>query len=308
MMIPPFLAPGDLFLVIAPAFSADENEVLRGIQILRKEGFRVEMGPHVFSKWGKFAGTDPERLADLQWALDHKEAKAIICTRGGYGLSRILDQLDLSSFQNHPKWVIGFSDITLLHIRLQESGYASLHGPMLVHFSRKEQEMACKKELEVIGKQSNSLSYPIVPANGGQKISTSGLVGGNLTMLSHHIGNYQPGFFNNTILFVEEIGEYYYRIDRMLEQLKRNGILEKLSGVVLGQFTVCEKDNFPLSIQEMVVEKTNNQIPVFYGLESGHGVPAFPLILGFDARIDQSDSGFILNQQLLPAISSIQES
>ena len=266
-------------------------------------GFRVETGPNVFSSWGKFAGTDADRKADLQWALNHPEAKAIFCTRGGYGLGRILSDLSFDLFLSRPKWLIGFSDITLLHLRLHSLGIASVHGPMVVHFSRTEQSEACLLLINFLKGEAPSVSYWLKAEGKATQTISGALTGGNLTMISHSAGQLKPGIFSGSVLFLEEIGEYHYRIDRMLEQLRQSGMLEGIKAVVLGQFTDCEADRFPLSIVEMVKEKLTESVPVFSGLESGHGVPTLPLVFGTTTIIEKTETGFRLNQWLRPIIS-----
>ncbi len=303
IVIPSFLTEGDLILVVAPAFSANESEVRNGILHLEKMGFRVETGANVFSSWGKFAGNDSERKSDVQWALDHPEAKAIICTRGGYGLGRILPELNFDTFRTNPKWLIGFSDITLLHLYLHDLAIASVHGPMVVHFSRTEQSEACESLSHILKGEVPSVSYPIQPESQVTQNVSGLLAGGNLTMISHSAGKLKPGVFSGSVLFLEEIGEYHYRIDRMLEQLKQCGLLEGIKAVVLGQFTDCEADRFPLTVAEMVSEKLQDGIPVFSGLNSGHGVPTFPLVFGTTTEIISNGNGIYLKQNLSSVIS-----
>lgn len=302
-MIPSFLTEGDLIVVVAPAFSANETEVRNGILQLEKNGFRIETGPFVFSSWGKFAGTDSERKTDLQWALDHPEAKAIFCTRGGYGLGRILSDLNFDTFRTKPKWLIGFSDITLLHLKLHDLGIVSVHGPMLVHFSRREQSFACKSLIHILKGELPSFGYPLIPERQETQSISGPLAGGNLTMVSHSAGKLKAGAFSGSVLFLEEIGEYFYRIDRMLEQLRQSGMFEGVKAVVLGQFTDCEPDRFPLSLLEMVKEKMPEEVPLFSGLESGHGVPTNPLVLGTKAEIEKNETGYRLIQRLRPFTS-----
>jgi len=308
MILPSFLSSGNLVLVVAPAFSANKEEVLGAISKLKKEGFRVETGRNAFSEWGKFAGTDTQRLEDVQWALNHPGAKAIFCTRGGYGLSRIISEINFDVFKSDPKWVIGFSDITLLHLCIQQMGIASLHGPMAVHLSREEQKPANDLEIKILKGECPSFFYPVKLENYASHLHVKArLLGGNLTMVSHHIGLYPQGFFDGAVLFLEEIGEYFYRIDRMLEQLEQNGVFRSLSAVVLGQFKSCESDSFPLTISQMIIEKTKGKIPVFSGLESGHGVPTFPLILGHEMMLEKSGDTWNAFQKLTSSISLAQE-
>ncbi len=275
-----------------------------GIQILSRNGFRVEKGPNTGKTWGNFAGSDAERLSDLQWALDHPEASMIICSRGGYGMGRIIRQLDFSGFAKKPKWLIGFSDITLLHTRLQENGFASMHGPMLVHHTQMNQLTACLRQQDFLVRREG-LRYPL--ENPFPKTKTAGesgiLVGGNLSLLCYQATELSDDFFSNRIVFLEDVGESFHKIDRMLDQLFRTGKLRQVKAFVLGTFMDCPANGFPLSIAEMIREKAGNETAVFTGLPCGHASPSFPLLLGYQTEISGSGNTFSLSQEALPLIS-----
>lgn len=294
-VLPPFLQAGDTLALIGPAFVGKSDEMETGIRYLQEQGFVLEgYGLSPKTAWGKFAATDAGRQTELQWALDHSRAKAIICLRGGYGVSRILHGIDWTRFRQQPKWLVGFSDITLLHQAINSQAIASLQGPMLVHFARDLQRDACRAELEILSGRLQHIHYPIKAERPG--ISSGLLRGGNLSMLAHLCGQIPQGSFAGSVLLLEEIGEAYYRIDRMLWQLKNAGILEGISGLVLGQFTDCEVDGFPLTVQDMVLEKLDSSVPVFSGLEHGHDSPCLPVVSGWKVELSV-EGGF---SQLFP--------
>jgi muramoyltetrapeptide carboxypeptidase len=285
---PPFLREGDKILVLAPAFSANPAEVRAGVQRLQQRGFEVEIAPHVFHTWGKFAGTDSERLADMQWALDHPEARAILMTRGGYGMGRLVSDLDWAKFLQNPKWVIGFSDITLVHAEIQNRGFCSIHGPMAVHAARPGQQEAVDRLWNWLSQKETELRYrvsahvpPTHPKNGV-------LVGGNLSMLAHLCGSQRLP--KGDVLFLEEIGEPYYRIDRMLHQLRHSDFLSQFEGTVWGQISDCARDHFPQEPEHMSQALMNSGSWIFTSLPSGHGEPSFPLVLGASWRWFQDNN------------------
>lgn len=289
-VLPPFLQAGDTIALIGPAFVGKPVEMESGMQFLQNQGFVLEgYGLAPKTAWGKFTATDAERQAELQWALDHRHAKAIICLRGGYGVGRILPALDWTRFREQPKWLVGFSDITLLHQAINQQGIASVQGPMLVHYGRDSQMKACGAELDILSGRQRQIHYPLQAERPGK---SSGLLrGGNLSMLAHLCGQIPRGSFAGSVLLLEEIGEAHYRIDRMLWQLKNAGLMEGIAGLVLGQFTDCEPDGFPLTVPEMVLEKLDASVPVFSGLEHGHDAPCLPVLSGWEVMLS-AEEGF----------------
>lgn len=304
MFTPGLLHQNNLILVVSPSYHPDPAELEAGIESFRRIGFRVETGPNARKSWGQFAGTDEERLSDLQWALDHPEAGMIICSRGGYGLGRMFRKLDFNGFQKNPKWLLGFSDITLLHIRLQELGYSSIHGPMMVHHAQLSQLPACLKQQDFLVRKS-LLRYSVSnPFPETQHDGISGmLVGGNISLLCYYIPELSENFFENRIIFLEEVGESYHKIDRMLDMMFRTGKLKKARGFILGSFSECAENGFPMNPSQMIQEKASPDQVVFCNLPSGHASPSFPLILGYQAEITNAGSGWQLSQKALPFIS-----
>lgn len=285
-VLPPYLKAGEPIALIGPSFLAKPEEKEAALRFFRQQDYRLDTFPDASgNSWGKFTGTDTERLAELQWALDHPEARVILCLRGGYGLGRILEKADWSSFRKNPKWLVGFSDISLLHQHLNQLGFASVQGPMLVHFARNTQQEACALELELLEGKRAELRYPTQAIRPGQ--ASGILYGGNLSMLAHSCGKFPAGSYRNGILMLEEIGEHYYRIDRMLWQLAHSGLLDGIKAVVMGQFTDCQADGFPLRIEEMILEKLPPDVPLFAGLAHGHDSPCFPIVTGWPARLGQ---------------------
>ena len=291
------LQPGDLIVVVSPSFSPDAREFEAGIESFRRNGFRVETAPESGKSWGRFAGTDAERQADLQWALDHPEAAMIICSRGGYGLGRIVRNLDFTGFRKKPKWLVGFSDITLLHAQIQLQGWASVHGPMLVHHARLPELPACLKQQDFLVRK-NSLQYAVenpFPDLQTEKISGI-LVGGNLSLLSYFASELPESFFENRLVFLEEVGEPFHKIDRMLDQMFRSGKLRNAVGFVLGSFSECPANEFPLDPVQMLKEKAESGQVIFTQLPCGHASPSFPLVLGYPAEIFPEHTGWKLRQ------------
>lgn len=304
MHYPPSLRPDSLILVVSPSYLPDYKELEAGMESFRRLGFRIEAGPNATKSWGRFAGSDEERLQDLQWALDHPEADMILCSRGGYGTGRIVRDLDFSGFLKKPKWLTGFSDISLLHLRVQELGYASMHGPMVVHHARLPHLPACMKQNDFLTRKS-PLRYAVQnPFPETQTNGVSGIVvGGNLSLLCYFIQEMDSAFFDKRIIFIEEVGETYHKIDRMLDVLIRTGKFEKAAGFVLGTFEDCAEDGFPMKPSDMLREKIQADLPVFSGLPCGHLSPSFPLVLGYPAEISEESAGWVLKQPALPITS-----
>ena len=244
MIVPPYLKKGDTVGIVCPSGFLPAKKVTDGIQILRSWGYQVRLGKTVGNQYHYFSGTDEERLADLQQMLDDPNIHAILCGRGGYGLSRIIDRISFRRFTKHPKWIIGFSDITVLHAHLyQRVGVASLHAPMLAAFSKKDLSSVFTLQKALAGKQQNHTCSP----HAFNRVGTvSGpLIGGNLSLIAHLVGSRSALQTKGAILFLEDIGEYIYNIDRMLIQLKRNGIFNQLGGLVVGGFTDCKDTEIP---------------------------------------------------------------
>jgi muramoyltetrapeptide carboxypeptidase len=236
---PPYLQKGDTIGIICPAGAMPVEKVSECIRVLNEDwGFTTRVGKTIGNMYNYFSGTDEERLADLQEMLDDDQVKAVLCARGGYGMGRIIDKIDFKKFKKQPKWIVGYSDITVLHSHLYSNyNISSLHAPMAGAFNedgyKNEYVLSLKNALE--GKK---LKYSCSIHEFNRKGEAIGeLVGGNLALLAHLVGTDSDIKTRGRILFIEDIGEYLYNIDRMLYQLKRSGKLSRLAGLIVGGFT-----------------------------------------------------------------------
>ena len=248
-------------------------------------------GTFARSEYGRFAGTKMQRLNDLQLAFDDPEVKAILCSRGGYGVAQIIDKIDFSNSSHHPKWLIGFSDITILHNAISNLGVASIHGIMAKHLTElpidSEQMIAFKKIL--FGEQhSYSISNEQLNKPG---TATGKLIGGNLSVLMGLRGSQFDCDYKNAILFIEDIGEKPYHIDRMMQNLRFSGALSQLSGLIVGQFSDCEEDqSMKQTISEIIVDAVSEyNFPVCFNFPTGHVDYNLPLILGTNVKLEVTE-------------------
>lgn len=302
MKIPPYLKKGDTIGIVAPAGYMPVEKMQACIETLDDWGYTVEMGATTHSQsFSYFSGTDDERLADLQQMLDNKKLGAILCARGGYGTSRIIDRLSFKKFKKHPKWIVGFSDITVLHCHLMANyNVASLHAPMAAAFNYGEATNPCilslKKALE---------GEPAVYETAGHEFNQSGqaegeLVGGNLALLAHLVGTDSDVRTKNKILFLEDVGEYLYNIDRMLLQLKRAGKLDKLEGLVIGGFTETKDTERPFgkSVYELIYDHVKEyDYPVCFNFPVSHEKENVALKIGGEYELEVSSEGTVLREK-----------
>jgi len=297
MKFPPKLSPGDKVSIISPAGKIEREIAERGAEILKGQGFKVEIGVNAFAKEGIYAGSDLSRVEDMQKALNDKSIKAIFFTRGGYGSLRTHLHLNWSSFFKKPKWLIGFSDITVFHAFLSPHNIASIHGVMTAWFE--QDEVLTDSFLRTIGLlKGEKPEYFLQPNDLNRCGSVSGiLTGGNLSIIQSLRGTPLDIKPKGKILFIEDIGEHYYHIDRMMMNLKAGGILERLSGLVVGYFTRMKDGETPFGntayqiINEAVAQYT---YPVVFGLQSGHELPNNPLLLGSKISMDVTKDKVII--------------
>jgi len=283
---PPYLKAGDSVAIVAPSgiLRNRKQEVATAKQLLESWGLKVVVGKHVFSQANHFAGTDNERCEDFQNALDNPNIKAIWAARGGYGAARILDKLDYSMFLKQPKWVVGYSDITALHNQINTLGVESLHALMAVSLgdnTNEIKESIATFKAALFGK---SLKYDLEGSKYNKIGETEGqLVGGNLTILHTMLGSNTSLDMTGKILFIEEIGEYAYHIDRMLQSLKRAGYFENCKGIIVGDMSKVRKNTTPwgTSIQQLILDVVSNyNFPVAFNMPAGHENDNRALILG----------------------------
>jgi muramoyltetrapeptide carboxypeptidase len=277
MIIPKFLKKGDTIAITCPAGFMLKKNAATAIKALKKEGYNVLISPTVGGNSKTyFSGTDQERLDEFQKYMDDKNVKAILCGRGGYGCGRIIDKLNFTKFIKNPKWIIGFSDITILlnHI-ISNFNIASLHGPMTAGFGNETQNPENVVSLlnTLKGVKNN---YEIQPHASNNIGNVKGkLVGGNLCLLANAIGTPSDIKTKNCILFIEEIGEVYYAVDRMMHQLKRSGKLANLAALVVGSFTDATDTTRPFgkNIHEIITDLVAEyNYPVCFDFPVGHGV------------------------------------
>jgi muramoyltetrapeptide carboxypeptidase len=280
MIQPQNLQAGDLIGMVCPAGTIPLEKVQKCVETLTSWGYSVKLGKTVGGKHFTYSGTDAERAADLQEMMDDKNVKAIICARGGYGLSRIIESLDFTAMQSHPKWVIGFSDITVLHAALQKKGIMSIHGPMAAAFSKGPEGEPYIQAIRSIF-QGQKTSYQ-APAHAYNKIGsvTAPLIGGNLCLIAHLIGSQNSLDTQGKILFLEDIGEYHYNLDRMVIQMKNAGLFNGLAGLVLGGFSDMRDE--PTDIGAGALEIIQSHLlgftyPICYDFPVSHGLANYPI-------------------------------
>jgi muramoyltetrapeptide carboxypeptidase len=298
MIIPPFIKPGDKVRIVSPAGKVNREHVLPAVDWLQKQGYKVELGKHVFASHFQFAGTDKQRLEDLQTALDDPETDAIMCSRGGYGTVRIIDKLDCTNFLKHPKWMVGFSDITILHVCMNNLGVATIHGAMPRYFF---DETGLPSEnlnslMQLLSGEKIQYSIKTEKVNKPGKVSGE-LVGGNLSIISSLQGTkYEIDTFGK-ILFLEDIDEFLYHTDRMIHQLKLSGKLDNLAGLILGDFTDMKDNESPFgkTVEEIVIDAVEEfSYPVCFGFPAGHDKKNLALTFGKIWELDVSEQNAII--------------
>jgi len=300
MAIPPLLKSGDLVSVLSPASHTNSNAWEKGIEVLEKWGLRVDRGEHYLSQHFGFGGTDAERLNDLQKALDNPEIKAIFPIRGGYGTSRLLDEIDFSLFLQNPKWIVGFSDITALLMHIDSLGVAGIHGPMPNNFCQKGGEFSLQALNEVLFNGHANYTCNPHPSNILGEVQGE-LIGGNLSLLTHLMGSKSFRKPDRKILVIEEIGERLYHVDRMLVQLKRSGYFEGLVGMIIGGFTDCNEAPLTIgkSAQELILEHTEDyHFPIAFDFPLGHVPANHPVIFGVKSNLLISSEKVQLTNQI----------
>ncbi len=286
MITPPYLKKGDTIAIVATARKNIDDNLKFAKDLLTSWGLNVKIGSTIGLDLNQLAGTDEQRAADFQNQMDNENVKAIWCVRGGYGTVRMLDLLDFTKFKQNPKWIIGFSDVTVLHNHLNTMGYKSIHGIMPV--SSKATKEA--KETLRIALFGDRLEYDILPHPMNRFGKASGeLVGGNLSILYSLMGSKSAINCDDKILFMEDLDEYLYHIDRMMMNLQRNGCLESIKGIIVGSMTKMKDNDIPwgknaLQIIEDVTKKYN--IPIIYDFPAGHIQDNRALIMGSKISID----------------------
>ncbi len=295
MIVPPYLKIGDTVALVCTARKFTPQEAQPAIELLESWELKVKLGQTIGLDNFQLGGTDQERADDFQKMLDDKSVQAIWCARGGYGTVRIIDQIDFSSFLKNPKWIMGFSDVTVLHSHIHNLGVATLHS--IMPFSVPKAEELAKETLRkaLFGE---SLFYEI-PNSDYNKIGKAKgvLVGGNLSILYSLLGSKSSINTKNKILYIEDLDEYLYHIDRMMMNLKRNGYFDKISGIIVGGMTDMHDNQIPfgMNAHQIILDITKEyNIPICFDFPAGHLPDNRALILGKEVLFEVAqDSTFI---------------
>ena len=296
VIIPPYLKRGDTVGITSPAGYITHEDIQPAVQQIVSWGYKVKVGSSIGKRMFGFGGTDEERARDMQKMLDDPEVDAIMCARGGYGVIRIIDKLDFSRFIKNPKWMIGFSDITILHVHVNSNfGIASIHSKMCNSFpdnwptAPEVQKQTIFSIRDVLAGKPQSFS--VIPSVYNKPGTAEGvLVGGNLKLIESLAGTSSDLYTNGKILFLEDTGEYLYSIDRMFWNLKRTGKLVGLKGLIIGGFKLKPDDpgeEFGFPLQQIVLDKLKDyNFPVCFDFPVGHQVNNFALKCGARYRLD----------------------
>ncbi|MFT6869808.1 MAG: muramoyltetrapeptide carboxypeptidase [Polaribacter sp.] len=300
---PPYLKIGDTIAVVAPAgiLKGRKATIEKAKKLAESWGLQVVLGKNIFNQNNHFAGTDEERCQDFQDALDHKNIKAIWSARGGYGSVRILDKLDFTEFKTYPKWVIGYSDITAFHNHIHTLGVETIHGMMATSLEQNPEEIM--KTISSFKKSlfGEALSYTVASSSYNRTFSSKEiegqLIGGNLAILTSMLGSESQLNTENKILFIEEIGEYKYSIDRMLQSLKRAGYFTKVKAVIVGNMSLVKKNStqWGSSIEQLILDVVPAEVPVLFDFSAGHEADNRALIFGRNVDVIIGDEKYSVN-------------
>ncbi len=323
MQKPHYLQKGNKIGIIAPAKRITQEEITFAIQLLESWGLKIVLSKHLFGEYYQFSGTADQRQEDLQEMLDNTEIKAILCARGGYGSVQYVDKLDFTKFLQNPKWLVGFSDVTVLLAKLLSLEVMSLHAPMPAMFQKNTSESLERLRKCLFGDfEKPPLTPPLkegdekLPsfeggAGGGflilkphqynrNGIANATLVGGNICLIATQIGTPTQINTENKILFLEDVGEYLYNLDRMLYQYKRAGMFDALSGLIIGQISKSKPENPPFDkleyeiVRDIVAEYS---FPMAYNFPTGHEEENYALICGEKAFLEVKSESVVFYQK-----------
>lgn len=300
MTFPNPLKKGDKIAIISPAGSVEAAQLETTLELIKEKGYEPVLGDNLYANYQNgysYAGTEKQRSDDLNWALNDKDIAAIWASRGGYGCQQLIEHLKLSEFKKNPKWLIGYSDVTVLQSFLYQKGFASIHGQSIKTSSLGVSEKSYELIFDILkGKQ---LNYEIVSDKNNRVGEASGiLVGGNLALLYALLGTPYSSDFKDTILFIEEIGENFYALDRMLMSLELAGVFKKIKGLIVGGMTNMgkEADNKayeepfdPFAYQLIAERVAQYNFPTVFAFPNGHIYDNRPLIIGAEVKIKVSD-------------------
>ena len=292
MRRPNNLEKGDLIYIVSPAKSIDPESIYFAKKLIESWGFIAECGTNTLGEYNYFSGNDIDRATDFQLAIDHKEAKAILCARGGYGCVRIMNKLNWSNFEKSPKWLIGFSDITVMHHRAQRLSVMSMHATMPLNFQMNSREALETFRAALIG-ESFSIQAP--PSSFNKIGSARGrLLGGNLSIIYSLLGTSDTYDFKDSVLFIEDLSEQLYHIDRMLFALKKAGVFDEIKALVIGGMTDLKdtSPSFGMTYEEVILEKVKeSSIPICFNFPIGHIDDNRAMIIGETVELEVGPHG-----------------
>lgn len=300
IIFPKSLSEGDKIAVISPAGSVEAAQLEKGVEMIRNKGYEPVLGEHLYTKFShgyNYAGTEQERLKDLNWALNDNEISAIWASRGGYGCQHLIQDLNLKNFNKNPKWYIGYSDNTVIQSYLLKKGFASLHGQTIKTSSFGVTKESYNLIFDIL--KGKSPKYSLIPHQFNKQGDIEGeLVGGNLALIYALLGTKYSFEFKDKILFIEDVGENFYALDRMLMSLELAGVFTKISGLIVGGMTNMgdEKENqqYEESFDEFAYKLISERLlkynfPVIFGFPNGHIQDNRPLIIGGNVRMKVED-------------------
>ena len=298
MIIPEKLKVGDKIGIISTARKITIEELSPAIKTLERWGLKVVLGINLFQEDDQFSGTVVQRTADLQSMIDDDIVKAILCARGGYGTVQIIDSIDFTNLKKNSKWIVGYSDVTVLHSHLNNLGIASLHATMPINFESNTKGSLSSLKNSLFG-NLNRIECKTHPLNKFGKIEGD-IVGGNLSILYSLLGSQSNIDTIGKILFIEDLDEYLYHIDRMMMNLKRNGMLGKLKGLIVGGMSDMNDNSIPFgkTAEQIILECTKNyDFPICFGFPAGHLSDNRGVILGINSVLEISKNGVSLCQE-----------
>ncbi|MCG8697704.1 MAG: LD-carboxypeptidase [Bacteroidales bacterium] len=296
---PPSLKPNDTIAIIAPGGFIEQEYVIHTRRILNKHGFKVIFGDNLFKSHHQFAGTDEERTFDFQKALYDDSVNAILCARGGYGSIRVMQNLEWEFYNKTPKWICGFSDITIFHSYLSNQSIQSIHSWMPVNVKEEHtgDEPWLNSLISVLKGETYQLEFESHMDNTLKQFKGK-VVGGNLSILYSLLGTPLEIDTEDKILFIEDVSEHYYHVDRMLQSFRLAGKLDNLKGILVGSFTDMKNNKRPfgLSIPQLIKEAVGEaKYPLIFNIPAGHREQNYPLIIGREIEVSPDENKVVIN-------------
>jgi muramoyltetrapeptide carboxypeptidase len=290
MILPSYLKKGDTVAIIATARKVSKEEIQPAVTFFESYGLSVLLGKNLFESNNQYAGTDEQRIEDLQWALNDENIKAIIIARGGYGTVRLIEQIDFTQFKTHPKWLVGYSDVTVLHNAIHQIGFATLHATMPLNFTKSEE--ATKSMVDALFGNLTQIETEENYSNIYGK-SKGQLVGGNLSLIYSLSGTPFDIDTTDKILFIEDLDEYLYHLDRMMMQLKLSGKLKHLKGLIVGGMTDMKDNMIPFGKfpEDIILDAVKEyDYPVCFDFPAGHIDRNLAIYFGREVELNVTDS------------------